>query len=249
MVALVAGAAISWAWAATDPRLDARLDAATRDKVSAIVDSAQREGLETEPLIDRALEASSKRAPGPRIVSSVRLFLRDMRRAREALGGAGSPDEVTAGARALQAGVDVKHLERLRAARSGQRFASALNAVIALTTGGVPADTAAKVFVNLVLASASETQISSLLADIERDIAGGTPAGLAATARGAGLERVIAAQTDGGAPGATLPSARGTTRAADPSATGAVGGTATGNTAPGSPNGPAAPRGKAVKRP
>lgn len=243
----------AWAWNAMDPRLETRLDRPTRDAVAALVDSAAREGLETEPLIDLALEGSSKRMPAGRIVYSVRSFLGDLRRARAALGPVGTPADISAAARALKAGVDLKQIERLRAARSGQRFASALNAVYMLANSGVPADTAATVFVDLVLASATEAQIAALHADIERDMAGGTPAGLAVLARGIGLQGVIAAQsTDGGAPGATLPSARGSARPADPGAVGPVPGTSAGNTTgkpPGDGSRAPAPRGKPIKRP
>lgn len=243
----------AWAWRAMDPRLEARLDGPTRDAVAAVVDSAAREGLETEPLIDAALEGSQKRASSGRIVANVRSFLHEMRRARAALGSAGSPAEISAAARALKAGMDVKQLERLRAARTGQRFASALNAVTMLASSGVPSDTAAMVFVDLVLASATDAQIAALQADIERDMAGGTPAGLAVLARGMGLQGVIAAQTaDGGAPNATLPSARGTTRPAGPSAVGPVSGTSAGNATgkpPGDGSRAPAPRGKPIKRP
>lgn len=247
VLALTAGAAISWTWGTVDPRLDERLAGRTRVAVVAMVDSAEREKLQTEPLIDLALEASMKRARQDMIVQSVRQLLQHMRRAKTALGGESTPDEVTAAAKALKAGVDIRHIERLRTARTGQqRFASALNALTYIVAQGVPSDTAATVFVNLALASATDAQISSLQRDIDRDIAGGTPAGLAATVRGDGLERVIAAQGNlGGAPGSTLPSARGTTRAADPSATGPVAGGAAGNTVPGAPGG----RGKPVKRP
>ena len=67
-----------------DPRL-LRLDERTRAAVSAVVEGARREGLPTEPLIDKALEGASKRAPGPSIVNVVKSWVADLRRAREAL--------------------------------------------------------------------------------------------------------------------------------------------------------------------
>ena len=56
---------------ARDPRLETRLDPQTRAAVAAIVDSAKLVGLPVEPLIDKALEGASKRAPGARIISAV----------------------------------------------------------------------------------------------------------------------------------------------------------------------------------
>ncbi|MGH7675042.1 MAG: hypothetical protein ACREMV_07200, partial [Gemmatimonadales bacterium] len=69
-VALVAMAAASPA-GAQDPRLG-RLDPATQAAVGAVIDSARAVGLPAEPLIDRALEGSTKRAAGDLIVAAVR---------------------------------------------------------------------------------------------------------------------------------------------------------------------------------
>src|SRR5207247_1413294 len=65
---LLAGAAASQQ---TDPRLE-RLDAGTRPIVAALVDSAHRALLPTEPLVQRALEGATKRASGDVIVAAVR---------------------------------------------------------------------------------------------------------------------------------------------------------------------------------
>jgi hypothetical protein len=231
-----------------DPRLSARLDARTSVAVAAIVDSAQRDGLQTEPLVDLALEGSAARARGEMIVQAVRGFATDMRRAREALGPNSSPEEVTAAAQALRHGVDIRQLERLRAAKGGHRYASALNAATYIASKGVPADTVASLVVSLVLANATEAQIASLQADVDRDIAGGTAALVAVSARAYGLERTLAtANADGGAPGTALPSARGNTRSTGPAANGQLQGNAAGNATSG--GAPAAPRGKPIKRP
>ena len=112
---------------ASDPRLTNRLDRETRDAVDAIIESARKSGVPTEPLVDRALEGASKRATGSQIVSVVRGWADDLRKARQAL-GPGSPDaEVVAGAHALRNGVNVRQLERLRATRNGVRYAMALD--------------------------------------------------------------------------------------------------------------------------
>src|SRR5205823_380526 len=63
---LLAGAAASQQ---TDPRLE-RLDAGTRPTVAALVDSAHRALLPTEPLVQRALEGATKRASGDLIVAA-----------------------------------------------------------------------------------------------------------------------------------------------------------------------------------
>jgi len=100
--------------AAQDPRLAARLDTVTRAQVEAAVDSARAEGLPAEPLVQKALEGSSKGAPGPRIVAAVGSVLGDLRRARQALGPAAGPDELVAAAAALRAGATADMVGEMR---------------------------------------------------------------------------------------------------------------------------------------
>ena len=247
----------AWAWqVGTDPRLATRLDPQTREQVSTIIASAHRDGVPTETLVDRALEGASKRAPGTVIVSVVRTWADDLRKARTALGPASSDAEVVAGAYAIRNGVSIKELERLRAVRSGQRYAVALDVMNYLVSKGVPADTLSTVVVNLVLASASDAQFRTLRSDVERDLTGGVAGGTAAALRGAGVERQLAegaSAANGGAPGSALPSGRGSSRIADPmlnpNAAGAAQGNANATGASGDGARPAGPRGKPKKRP
>jgi hypothetical protein len=245
----LAGLSLAMAWQ-RDPRIDARLHGRAREAVNAILDSAAREGLKVEPLVDLALEGVAKGASEARLVAAVHRHLVLMRRARVALGPESSADEVAAAALALRYGVDIKHLERLREARNGRRIA-ALNSLVYLVGRGVPPDTAGRALVSVLLAGASDAQIMAMQADIERDIAGGTPAASAAAARALGLEQAIAsAGTSGVVPGAALPSARGAVRPGEAAAGGPVGPTATGNAgAADGPRPPAGPRGKPPKRP
>lgn len=247
ILALAAVGAMTQATVNVDPRLQGRLSGRALAAVTAIVDSAERAGLQTEPLIDRALEAAVKvRNNDDLVIRHVSRFWTAMQQARAALGPASTPAEVTAGANALRAGVDVRELERLRETRQGQRYAGALNSLTTLIRANIPVDTATKVIINLVLAGATDQQISLLQAEIERDLQAGVPAVAAVTARGQGLEVLLANPDNSGLPGTALPSARGTTRPVDPTAR-PVGGSAVGNTAPGTR--PPAPRGKDNKRP
>ncbi len=217
---------------ADDPRLIGRLDAATRQEVSAIIETARNEGLPTEPLVDLALEGASKRAAPSRIISAVRSWSTHLRDAKQALGPASSIRDIEAGASALRAGVSVKELEKMRAARSGVRLAAALDVMSYLVNVGVPAETVSPVVVRLVLASATDEQLIELRVAVERDIAGGVAASTAASMRGEGLAQMLAASsttTNGGAPGSGLPSIRGQSRAIDPLATPQAVGSVTGN--------------------
>jgi hypothetical protein len=253
-IVALAGISLAWQQQGDDGRLQ-RLDPRTRDAVSAVVDRARKDGIPTEPLVDRALEGASKRAAGTVIVSAVSRFADDMRRARTALGPGSTPTEIVAAAYALRNGVKVEELEKLRNVREGQRYAStaaALDAMSYLINRGVPPDTASRALVSLVLAQATDDQITDLRREVEQDIAGGMPAGIAVAARAVGVERALAAANNSGGPDARLPSGRGSIAGGPAGAgSGGVAGPTQGNAAASAGEGsrPPAPRGKPKKRP
>jgi hypothetical protein len=242
---------IAWTVGGDDQRLVGRLDDKTREAVVAVVDAARRDGLPTEPIIDKALEGASKRASGTQIVTVVRSLVGDLKRSREALGPGSSTKDVEAGAHALRAGVSVHALEQLRVARAASPVASALDVMTILTNDGVPADSIAPRVVNLVLAGASADQLYQLRQEIKRYMDGGVAAPTAAALGGQGLAQVLIAQQaansgNGGAPGSPLPSVRGQSRVADPLATNAAGSVQGNANVSGAGEGarPAGPRGK-----
>jgi hypothetical protein len=224
-----------------DDRLAGRLDGETRGQIVALVDSLKREGLPTEPIVDRALEGASKRADGALIVKVVRSFASHLRVARQVLGAGSSDREIVAGANALKAGIRTEELAKVRAARDGQRYAVAFDVLTGLKNRNVPNDTAVRVISSLVKLAAHDQQYVTLLDQVERSIAAGTQPALAASEQGATIERqVLAGGSNSGAPGAQLPSARGAVRT-DPTVASPVTGAATGV----QPEGQApAPRGK-----
>jgi hypothetical protein len=155
---------------AQEPRLAGRLPEAVRAQVDALLDSARATGLPTEPLVDRALEGASKRADGARIVAAVRRLSGELATARDALGLASLPAELTAGASALRAGARPEDLRRLRVLRGQQPVTVAAAVLADLVAVGVPPDTAA----SAVIALARTTDDVAYLAfrrSIERDVA------------------------------------------------------------------------------
>jgi hypothetical protein len=128
--------------AAQDPRLEARLDSATRVQVEAALASARAEGLPTEPLVQKALEGASKGAPGPRIVAAVATVLADLRRAREALGLTAAEDELVAAAAALRAGATPSMIGEMRRVAPHGAVAVPLAVFTDLVAGGMGADVA-----------------------------------------------------------------------------------------------------------
>lgn len=162
--------AASPAATAQDPRLVDRLPPDALPEVSAIVDSAQALGLPSEPLVDRALEATVMRAPAERIVAAVRRLANELRMARDAFGPSASPAELTAGASALRAGATREDLARLRALRAGQSLTIAAGVLADLVAAGVPADNATAA----VLALARDARDADYVAfrrNVQRDIA------------------------------------------------------------------------------
>ena len=249
-MSFAAFAAAGFTAIASDDRIEKRVDARIRTTVASIADSLQREGVSPEPLVDYALEGTQKGGNPQVILTGVRKWARDLRRSRSLLGPNANNDEVEAGARAIRAGVDERHLTRFRESRREQRFASALSTLEYIIKKGVPPDTAANVIVNVALASASDADLKALQDEIERDINGGTPPGMSAVAREQGLLDAISAGrggADGVVPGTALPSTRGTARPADPMANLNGRGSAVGNK--GDAARPPAPRGKDTKRP
>jgi hypothetical protein len=127
---------------AQDPRLEARLDSATRARVEAALASARAEGLPTEPLVQKALEGASKGAPGPRIVDAVGTVLADLRRARGALGVAAAEDDLVAAAAALRAGATPSMIGEMRRVARRGAVAVPLAVFTDLVAGGMGTDAA-----------------------------------------------------------------------------------------------------------
>ena len=162
---------------AQDARLDARLDAHTRDAVVTLIDSARAEGIPSEPLVQKALEGASKHAEGPRILTAVRMLARELGDARSALGPSSTEAEVIAGAGALHAGIAPGALSRMRASRARGSLTVALAVLTDLVARGVPGDTATTVISALAGAGAQDAELLRFQQGVERDIAqGATPA-------------------------------------------------------------------------
>jgi hypothetical protein len=180
--ALVALLLVAAPLSAQEARLDGRVDAATRTRLAAVIDSARDAGLPAGPLVNKALEGASKGATGDRIVRAVRRLAADLTRARTALGPA-STAELVAGAAATHAGADPALLRQLRVRRPGASLEVALAVLTDLLARGVPADTATRAVVALVGSKARDAELVAFRLSVERDIALGAPPAAAAVVR------------------------------------------------------------------
>ena len=168
---------------AQDPRLEGRLDPATRATVAQLLDSARADGLPTEPIVDKVLEGMTKRASPDRIVVALQTLATDLRAARRAL-GPGAPDgDIIAGASALRAGASPDVIQRINGARGRSGLSVPLAVLSDLVARGVPVDTAAGAILHLAQGGASDADFTGLERGVARDIGAGAPPGAAAAIR------------------------------------------------------------------
>jgi hypothetical protein len=168
----------------TDPRLQ-RLPPAATAAVDHLVDSVRAVGLPTEPLVDKALEGSSKGAAADRIVRAVQTLASDLSVARTALGTTASEPELVAGARALRAGASSGSLRAIRRSRKGVLIVP-LATLTDLMAAGVPADSAAAAVLTLAQRGAPDQDFTEMQRDVTQDIEAGAPPAAAASVRAHG---------------------------------------------------------------
>lgn len=159
---LLALIAIPAALEAQDSRLAARLDSTTLSQVSRIIDSARAEGLPGEPLVQKALEGATKRAPGGLIVRAVRSLASNLRSVRTALGTGSSDQELLAGAAALRAGATSDALRELRRLGQARNLTVPLSVLADLVGQGVNLERAYQSVLDLTRSHASDTDYLQL---------------------------------------------------------------------------------------
>ena len=174
---------------AGDPRakLAARLDTGAVAAIMPIIDAAQAQGLPIDPLVQKALEGASKRAPTDRITLALRRLSTQLGTARTALGPSASQTELVAGASALQAGVRSEVLASLHQDHPQASLVVPLGVLAELIARGVPADTGAMAVAALLDAKVSDAQLVAFRQDVERDIGVGAPPTTALIARTTGM--------------------------------------------------------------
>lgn len=133
-------------------RLAGRVPPATLGVLDSIVQDAARDGLPTEPLIQKALEGGAKGVAADRIVAAVGASADQLRSARALLSSAGEsrpsdPGEVTAVAAALSRGVSPQLVGRLSTALPGEPAGPALHAVADLVGHGFAEDSSVDLMV------------------------------------------------------------------------------------------------------
>jgi hypothetical protein len=189
--ALRAGVAISLVVArvlfAQDARLAARLDKPTLLAVNAIVDSARLSKLPTEPLVNKALEGAARGSDGSIIVTAVHQLSVRMGSAKRVLGPTTTPDEIKAAASAMDVGVSVRDLARLRAAEGKHQITLPLAVLTDLVGRNVPIETATNLVLQLARAGVKDPDLALFQRNVRADIDRGADPTVAATTRARGL--------------------------------------------------------------
>jgi len=155
------------------------------------VDAARSLGLPLEPLINKALEGATKRAPGPRIEAAVDTLLRRLEVSRDALAPSPTPRDIAAGADALAYGATRQALASMRAIRPSGSIAVPLAVLTQLVASGVPVARATRVVSDLIRRGARDEQLIALSDDVRWYIASGASPEAALDVRMRGLSAVL----------------------------------------------------------
>ena len=200
-IARIALAAVSViapaAFAQESTTLAARLDKPTYAAVSAIVDSARVAKIPTKPLLDKAFEGAAKGSDGPKIIVAVQQLSVRLTSAKRGLGAGTTPDEIRAAATAIEAGVDVRDLARLRSASGKRPVTMPLAVLTDLIARNVPIPTATDLVLQLARSGIRDGDLSLFQRNVRADIDRGADPTVAATTRVRGL---VARTTAAGKP-------------------------------------------------
>ena len=173
--------------AAQDATLASRLDKPTFAAVTVIVDSARLAKIPTKPLIDRAFEGAAKGFDGPSITAAVKQLSARMGSAKSVLGPKTSADEIKTAAGAIEVGVSVRDLVRLRSASGKRPVTMPLTVLADLIGRQVPIPTATDLVLQLARSGVKDVDLSLYQRNVRSDIDRGADPTVAATTRARGL--------------------------------------------------------------
>ena len=188
LASVIAGPALR----AQDSALPGIADARARAAVEREIASAAAKGLPVRPLIAKAREGVTKQAAGERIRAAVASQARRLEQARDLLAPSPSEAELVSGADALAVGVPGPMLRQVRAAYpAGQSVAMPLDVLTELVARGVPAKHALEQITQLMMRGATPSQIASLGASVQTDVAAGLAPDAALEVRARGVMSLL----------------------------------------------------------
>lgn len=167
-------------------------DARARAAVEREIAQAAAQGLPVRPLIAKAMEGVTKQASGDQIRTAVASQARRLGQAQALLAPSPSEAELLSGADALAVGVPAPMLKQIRAAwPEGRSVAMPLDVLTELVARGVPARRALEQITELMARGATPTQIASLGASVQADVAAGLTPDAALEVRARGVMQLL----------------------------------------------------------
>lgn len=168
-------------------RLQQSLDAQTYRAVTGVFESARERGIPVAPLVNRALQATLHRTPGPQVSAAITALADRLVVARAALGPASSDAEIAAGADALARGVPRETLAQIRMLSPGRPVTVPLGVLTELVARDVAVGRASQMVVALLRNGATPAQLVSLSDDVKHDMDAGIAPGAALDIRTRGV--------------------------------------------------------------
>lgn len=187
LVALAATAGAQAVSANAHRRLQQSLDAQTYRTVTGMFERARERGVPVQPLVNRALQATLHRTPGPQISAAISTLADRLVVAKAALGPSSSDAEVAAGADALARGVPRETLAQIRTLSPGRPVTVPLGVLTELVARDVAVGRASQMVVALLRNGATPAQLVSLSDDVKHDVDAGIAAGAALDIRTRGV--------------------------------------------------------------
>lgn len=167
-------------------------DVKARQAVEREIASAAAKGLPVQPLVAKAMEGVTKQATGERIRVAVASQAKRLEQARTLLAPSPSVAELTSGADALAVGVPAPMLKQIRAAwPAPQSVVMPLDVMTELVARGVPAKHALAQITQLMTRGATPSQIASLGASVQSDVAAGLAPDAALEVRARGVMSLL----------------------------------------------------------
>lgn len=139
-------------------------------EVDAMASRAEREGIPSDPLFNKALEGMAKRVPAEQLLPAVNRYAVRLGEAHRAFGDFANGPLTIAGADALQRGVEVDALRRLGRGEEGGPGPSPMAVLVLadLVEAGVPSDRALGVLEEALRMRAREQQMLGIPAQVRQ---------------------------------------------------------------------------------
>ncbi len=169
-VLLVMGQGALAAQESARERARVALSAGLFQEIDALATQAQREGIPSDPLFNKALEGVAKHVPEAQLLPAVNRYAVRLQEAHGAFGANSPGPLVVAGADALQRGVGVEDLRRLGRGEGGGPGPSPMAVLVLadLVEAGVPAERALGVLQEAMRMRTREQEMLGISAQVRQ---------------------------------------------------------------------------------